>query len=560
MKLKQFNLNTTTGSILFVGLVLAAAVLPVFLVAIPAMNDYPGHLARMYILNSIGTAEQNPYYYYYLPYIYPNLAMDIIVPIFARFIDVAQATKAFLILAQILLVSGAIALEFAVKRRHEFAGFVGVAALYSLPFAWGFLNFEFGVGLGLWGLASWFALESKDRFTRLVVHTIVCVLLFVCHLVAFGLYGATLGFYEMWHAFQSGTNWKARIKTIAILAAPAAIIFAYYATSTANIVTGTSEPGEAMFEWSSYTKFLSIFHGMNGYNTFLSVGDIFAILAVTFYLLKKRHLSILPQGKWIAGGFLILILFLPFRLFAGDFLNLRIAIGGLLILPAFLIFSQTNTSLRFVPPLLLSLVGIVNAGQIARFWFTYEPDYAALLTSFKQIRFNSFVLVGYNNFENDRFDKAKMPIMTATALVAHYSNAFIPTLFAIPGQQPLQVCPELKRFALTNTADYWPVAFSTLAAVAAGTITPKTPIHVRNWLLDYDYLYLLGPKGPNPMPGRLAVLSADKEFTLFRIKPPQARDEWFGTDRPRDSFAANSPCENHSQFRKLADFQGKLKN
>ena len=75
--------------------------------------------------------------------------------------DVGYATKAFLILSQILVVSGAIALDVVVKGRHDFAGFVGAAVLYSLPFAWGFLNFEFGVGLALWGLAAWFVLEQK---------------------------------------------------------------------------------------------------------------------------------------------------------------------------------------------------------------------------------------------------------------------------------------------------------------------------------------------------------------------------------------------------------------
>ena len=158
-----FHIRPT--SLWLVGLITALAILPVFLVDLPAMNDYPGHLARMYLLASIGTPDQNPYYYFYLPYVYPNLAMDIVVPFFARFIDVASAAKAFLILSQILVVSGAVALEMAVKKRHEFSGFVGAAVLYSLPFAWGFLNFEFGVGLALWGLASWFALENKESTT-----------------------------------------------------------------------------------------------------------------------------------------------------------------------------------------------------------------------------------------------------------------------------------------------------------------------------------------------------------------------------------------------------------
>ena len=488
--------------------VTALSILPIFLVELPAMNDYPGHLARMYVLASIGTPDQNPYYYFYLPYVYPNLAMDVIVPFFSRFMDVAAATKVFLLFSQILLVSGAVALEMAVKGRHEIAGFAAAAALYSLPFAWGFLNLEFGFGLALWGLAAWFQLENKRPITRLIIHAVFCVCLFVSHLVAFGLYGATLVFFELWRAFQSNSDWKRTAKTFAILAGPAAVILGYFAFTA-------HDAGEGASDWYAFGKFLSILHGMNGYSADLSLVSISAIIVTTFFMFKKKYLAITPGGKWIAVGFLILIVVLPFRVLGGDIPGLRIAIGALLILPAFLSF--TGRSFRFVPAVILSLIALVNAGHIASLWLGYRPQYATLQESFKEIKSGAFVLVAHANFKDDRFDASEMPLMTAMALAAHYSNAFVPTLFTIPGQQPLQVCPALKRLALGGTKDYWPVAFSLLAAVANGATTSDTPAHVRDWVHDYDYLYLVGPPGPNPMPDRLAVLTTDRGFTLYRI-------------------------------------------
>jgi hypothetical protein len=494
-----------------VGSITALVILPIFLVDLPAMNDYPGHLARMFLLASIGTPDQNPYYYFYLPYVYPNLAMDIVIPLFARFMDVEFATKTFQILSQILVVSGAVALEMVIKRRHEFAGFAGAAALYSLPFAWGFLNLEFGVGLALWGLATWFALENKGFVTRLAAHALFCVCLFVSHLVAFGLYGATLVFYELWRAFQPNSDWKRTGKALAILAGPAALVLGYFiAFAVDNVGGGTSD-------WNAVGKFLSILHSMNGYNAYLSLANILALVATTFFMFKKRYLVIMPEGKWIAVGFLILILVLPFRALGGDLPSLRIAIAALLILPAFLSFTTTSRSFRFVPSIVLSLIALVNAGHIARLWLSYQPQYAALQESFKKINTDAFVLVAHANFKDDRFDASEMPLMTAMALAAHYSNAFVPTLFTIPGQQPLQVCPELKHLALGSTKDYWPVAFSALAAIANGATASNTPAHVRDWVHDYDYLYLVGPPGPNSMPNRLTALTTYSSFTLYRI-------------------------------------------
>src|SRR5262245_6755204 len=96
------SIGSSATSLWLVALLTAFVVAPVFFVEIPAMVDYPNHLARMYLLSAIGTPEENPYYVVDWK-LYPmNLAMDLIVPPMARFVDVETATKAFLVLSQIL--------------------------------------------------------------------------------------------------------------------------------------------------------------------------------------------------------------------------------------------------------------------------------------------------------------------------------------------------------------------------------------------------------------------------------------------------------------------------
>src|SRR3954452_23364503 len=74
----------------------AVSLLPVLLTPIPAMVDYPNHLARMYILARNGTPDSNPYYEVAWA-IYPNLAMDLLIPRMARLISVENATRMFLL-------------------------------------------------------------------------------------------------------------------------------------------------------------------------------------------------------------------------------------------------------------------------------------------------------------------------------------------------------------------------------------------------------------------------------------------------------------------------------
>ena len=83
-------------------ILLVVSLSPLLFVAIPAMVDYPNHLARMYILASAGTPSANPFYQTAWA-LYPNLAMDLVIPEIAKVTGVENATRLFLLLSELLL-------------------------------------------------------------------------------------------------------------------------------------------------------------------------------------------------------------------------------------------------------------------------------------------------------------------------------------------------------------------------------------------------------------------------------------------------------------------------
>src|SRR5471030_1845014 len=180
-------------------ILLGLSLCPVLLTPIPAMVDYPNHLARMYLIARDGTPDANPFYQIVWA-LYPNLAMDLAIPQMARLIGVESASRLFLLLSQVLIVSGAMAIERVVKGRIAVAGFVAVLFLYCLPFTWGFLNFEFGLGVALWGIAAALLIQERDWPFRLGINTIFVAALFAAHFFALGIYGATVGLHELWRA------------------------------------------------------------------------------------------------------------------------------------------------------------------------------------------------------------------------------------------------------------------------------------------------------------------------------------------------------------------------
>lgn len=152
------------ASLLSTGVLLAAALVPTLVTPIPAMVDYVNHLARMHLL--VAGAEPSPFYRIAWG-LYPNLAIDLLVPQVAEFVGVETATRLFLLASQVLIVTGAAALEPAVKGRLAIAGPIAVIFLFSVPFAWGFLNFEFALGVALWGIAAWVLLAGRNWVLRI---------------------------------------------------------------------------------------------------------------------------------------------------------------------------------------------------------------------------------------------------------------------------------------------------------------------------------------------------------------------------------------------------------
>src|SRR5205823_4083648 len=176
--------------------------------------------------------------------LYPDLAMDLIVPALGRMIDVEIAGWSFFLGSQLLVITGAMALEFSVKRRHEIASVAAILTLYSLPFSLGLVNFEFGTGIALWGIASWIALSRTDNWPlRNGVHAVFVVVLFISHLFALGIYGLTIGLLELKQIFDSRLNAGRALITFSTLTWPVIVILLLMKLSGGTF-------GEIDNEWS----------------------------------------------------------------------------------------------------------------------------------------------------------------------------------------------------------------------------------------------------------------------------------------------------------------------
>jgi hypothetical protein len=140
--------------------------LPLFLVSIPPLVDYPNHLARMSILLGVGddpTSAAN-----YQPHwrLLPNLAMDLIVPPLAHLLSLESAGWLFVAATMILLVIGTLMLHRVLHGRVGLWPLCSLLFLYNAVLSWGFLNYLFALSITLLGFSGWIATAHWPRLIR----------------------------------------------------------------------------------------------------------------------------------------------------------------------------------------------------------------------------------------------------------------------------------------------------------------------------------------------------------------------------------------------------------
>ncbi len=505
MRLTPENLDSRIVFAILLGI----SLVPVLLTPIPAMVDYPNHLARMYLISRADTPDANPFYQIVWA-LYPNLAMDLLIPQIARLIGVENASRVFLLLSQVLIVTGAVAVERVVKGRIQIAGFVAVMFLYCLPFTWGFLNFEFGLGIALWGVAVVLRIQERAWPVRLGINAVFVGALFAAHFFALGIYGATIGLHELWRAWDQKAAPLQTVMRLLGLAIPVLALLAIMALTAGSI------GGDGTI-WFFEFKPLWLFRIMNGYSLTVSAAAVIVLMGFIYVASKHGVLKISSAGLWLAAGFAILYLVMPSRLFGTSFADFRILAAAAFILPAFCTLSLPTPRWKLASLGVVSMVTLANLAAVFFIWLSYRPDYAAMIESFRKIERGSLVLIGGSGAGDDPpfHDLTEYPFYYAPTLAVHYANAFVPGLFTAAGKQPVRTEAMVERLAIPHGG---PVPVSILARIAAGKTAAELPPYIRTWNSDFDYLYVLGPRIANPMPNLLDEVDSSARFVLYKIR------------------------------------------
>jgi len=486
--------------------------IPIWTHPLPPLSDYVNHLARMHV---IATLSKNPQLarFYELDWdVIPNLTMDLIVPVLARFMNVYVAGQVFIVSMFALIISGVLALNRALIGRWSVFPLVAFPLVYNYVFLVGLMNYMFGIGVALWALAGWIALRERTWPLRFVLSTVCVVALFFCHLSALGVYGVGLLAFEVSRLWQQRLEpWPRRILDFVASGLPFLAAAPLLDVSPTMQLVGTTY-------WEQRGKIDGLMYVISDYSDIAAFALIAVMAASIIWSVRHRVLRFHPLAISLLFVSAAVYIALPRIMFDTYMTDQRVPIGI-----AYMLFACGDLELRrrLVRRAFMVVLIVIIAARLIEIdfnWSQLSDSTSELRSSVRRIAPGSKVFVAYADRSLGE-DVRDLGLVHAACIATIERSALVTTLFTVEGKQVLHVRPEFRNYA--DLRDGTPPAVAQLIQAADHPL-PWMPAFWLNWT-QFDYLYVLFTEddAPNPDPSRLKLLDDGDRFQLYRIIKPQ---------------------------------------
>ena len=485
--------------------------IPIWTHPLPPLSDYVNHLARMHVIATLAKNPQLAHFYEIDWQVIPNLTMDLIVPLLARFMNVYLAGQVFIVGMFALIISGVLALNRALIGRWSVFPLFAFPLLYNYVFLVGLMNYIFGIGIALWALAGWIALRERAWPARFALSTVCVLTLFFCHLSALGIYGIGVLSFEISRLWERRLEpWPARIVDFVASGLPfLAAAPLLRASPTMQLVGATY--------WEQRGKIDGLMYVISDYSDIAAFALIAVMVASIVWGIRHRVLRFHPLVFTLIVVGAAVYISLPRIMFDTYMTDQRVPLGV-----AFMMFACGDLELRrrlVRRAFMIVLIVMITARliEIDYNWSQLSDSTSEFRSSVRRIAPGSKVFVAYADRALGE-DVRDLGLVHAASIATIERNALVTTLFTVEGKQVLHVRPEFHDYA--DLRDGTPPSTAQLI-VAADRPAPNTPKFWLNWT-KFDYLYILftEDEAPNPDPARLKLIADGDRFQLYKIITP----------------------------------------
>ena len=489
-------------------LLMALAAAPLFYFSQPYLQDYPNHLARMFIILHQDDPVLSRFYEIHWSFL-PNMASDLLIPLLGHIMPLTIAGKAYLLLTFAVLTSGALAVNYALYRRPSVLPFYSFLLLFGPSFMIGMLNYMLGIGLALHGLALWIRLADRKRL-QLAYGFLVAFVIFIAHLYALAAYALFIALHENMPPHEKirplqADFWKRNIRA-GLQFIPVIAVFVIFSPTSAAplsklVYTPIGAKIAAIFELIFFA-----------YNPLLNIFWLYFLSAVMFFLCDKTIRTKIIYYIVIALGFYLVM---PKIMMSAGNADWRVVVPFLFLIVASL-NDKTNGQKQKLLTIILVLMMMLQVTALSFCWVKAERSHQDFLIISKQIPEGAIlktatIFKGEGSIYNDNQNGfAPIFLMHEASYAAITNKAFVVSLFSLGPQQPLDFKPPYDALRDNNLNEY-----------------TNYSVHKKDWsdmdwngyiAPNFDYA-LIGAKEPSTVPeSSMTLVIRQGLFLLYKSK------------------------------------------
>ncbi len=502
---------------------LLACTLPLFVARNLPLVDYPTHLARMYILSHHANDGflSNIYELSLLPR--PNLGMDLIVFVLAKFVSVETASRTFVVFSMAITLSGVAILNRAIHREwSSISILLGAVLLYNWVFAYGFMNFLFGLGIMLWAIGFWLMMADRSAVIRIMGGTFLASFIFLAHIVPFVVFAVALGGIGL---HRSITQWridpcrlpKEFIIGVIVCGLPA-LVFLYFTPDSGDIVTGFY-----FGPWS--LKLVALFRTPLGMNFEGDLAVLIGVLTLFGWVSRRGNTSLAPSLLIVLLFVGLVFICAPNSSELGFYLNERIYLIFLFLSVAALkIKISGQLPCRVITGLLVVSIWIrslMTAGD----WIKCDESINRARHAFSTLEGPAVLYVaaiptirnstGLLDKIASRYQFFKPSVQHIGAYAALNKEIFVPMVYAQPSLQPIQISSQF--LGLAKIQGFNSIQLNTdyeLIELVRKLRQTKAELPVG---IQRVYLYVYGVAKADPALVGVTLIAEDPDFVIYKL-------------------------------------------
>jgi len=476
------------------------------------MPDFPAHAAALFVQTHAAPGSLLSRFYEIDWAPVPDLASELIVPLFASVVSVITATKLFICMALLLWVFGPAAVQYALSGRVAVTSLAAALFAYNANFTMGFINFYFAAGGAFFVIAAWIATEPWLPVARFVMLAGCFALLYFLHLLAMPFAGLVLCCFELAKLRRRDPE-KTRKAIRNLLIVCAAVV--PVVVCAVLFPAGHASDGETYFDLPS-----SIPTRLGSLNWIGFAPETIVLAALAAWAIAAKRAQIDPRMGLALIALLAISLILPKAFFGAWGLHIRYpAMGAALLFAALSLRLSRRAAVLAIAATVTA--SAADAATLVWFWRGPDAQIREMRGALNQLAPGSKVFIAMDGVKGDA-DYRHVP---EYAVIDR--SAFVPLLFTMKNQHIVHTRPAWQSLAAANAVQAEVVTFDDLAPLArAGAKRPdlsKFFPYLMQWPCNFDDVLLLRLTGkPAPTSGNLIRLSEGDTFTLYAINRPSS--------------------------------------